>query len=123
MSATSTLKPIEMDLDTWKTSLELELARFVELVINRFDPQRIILFGSLAQDNPKVWSDIDVIVIRETDARFIDRGLEIRSAFHPRVGMDILVYTPEEFEHLCVERIFFRQEILEKGKVLYEQRY
>lgn len=110
-----------MDLDTWKARLESELARFVDLMITRFDPHKIILFGSFAQDNPKVWSDIDVIVIRETDARFIDRGLEIRSAFHPRVGMDILVYTPEEFEHLCFEREFFQQEILKKGKVLYEQ--
>jgi hypothetical protein len=39
----------------------------------------------------------------------------------PRVGIDILVYTPVEFENLCKERAFFREEILGKGKILYEQ--
>ena len=39
----------------------------------------------------------------------------------PRVGVDILVYTPAEFERLSHERAFVRNEIVGKGKVLYEQ--
>jgi hypothetical protein len=36
------------------------------------------------------------------------------------VGIDILVYTPEEFDQMAKERLFFRQEIVEKARVLYE---
>ena len=121
MNTVTELKPIEMDLETWSSRLNSELARFVNLVVERFDPQKIILFGSLAQNAPKTWSDIDLVVIQKTKKRFIDRGLDIRSAFHPKVGMDILVYTPEEFEQLCNERLFFQEEIFEKGRVLYEK--
>jgi hypothetical protein len=40
---------------------------------------------------------------------------------HPRVGVDILVYTPEEFDRLTRERAFIQQEIVEKGRLLYER--
>jgi len=39
----------------------------------------------------------------------------------PRVGIDILVYTPDEFAQMSQERLFVRQEIAAKGRVLYER--
>ena len=39
----------------------------------------------------------------------------------PRVGVDVLVYTPREFEQLSQERAFLREEIVAKGKVIYER--
>ena len=45
----------------------------------------------------------------------------MRRLLRPRIGLDLLVYTPDEFEQLCRERPFFRDEVLGKGKVLYEQ--
>jgi hypothetical protein len=39
----------------------------------------------------------------------------------PQVGVDVLVYTPEEFEQLSKERAFVRQEIVAKGRVIYER--
>jgi predicted nucleotidyltransferase len=118
---TTQLQPIDIDEAEWVSRLEEELARFVELVVREFDPHKIILFGSLAEGKPRLWSDIDIVVVRETDKNFIDRGLEIRHRFHPTIGIDILVYTPEEFDKLCSERLFFQEEILKKGKVLYER--
>lgn len=53
--------------------------------------------------------------------RFLDRIREVLQLLNPRVGADILVYTPDEFEQMTRERPFMRYEILEKGKVLYER--
>lgn len=61
------------------------------------------------------------MIVAETDLRFLDRIKEAIQLLRPRVGADILVYTPDEFEQLCRERQFFRTEMLEKGKVLYER--
>ena len=98
-----------------------ELTRFVDLVVREFAPHKIILFGSMATGNPRLWSDIDIVVVRETDKNFIDRGLEIINQFRTMIGIDLLVYTPDEFRQLCTERLFFQEEILKKGKTLYER--
>lgn len=121
MATETNLKPIEMDEATWTARLGSELTRFIDLLVREFDPVKIILFGSLAEGAPRLWSDIDIVVVRETDKNFIERAMEIQRKFDSNVGVDLLVYTPEEFEHLCAERLFFQQEILRKGKVIYER--
>ncbi len=110
-----------MTEEQWVARLEDELARFVDLVVREFDPVKIILFGSMAEGKPHLWSDIDIVVVRETEKDFIERAMEIRLNFRSITGIDLLVYTPEEFKQMSVERLFFQQEILEKGKVLYER--
>jgi hypothetical protein len=50
----------------------------------------------------------------------LDRTKEMLRLLQPRVGLDVLVYTPDEFEQLCRERTFFQQEIVKKARVLYE---
>lgn len=67
------------------------------------------------------WSDLDLVIVKQTDLPFLDRIKEVISLLDPQVGVDILVYTPEEFERLVHERIFVRREIADKGKVLYER--
>jgi predicted nucleotidyltransferase len=121
METATTLKPIEIDEATWVARLKDELTRFVEMVVSDFNPHKIILFGSMAEGKPHLWSDIDIVVVRETDKNFIDRGLEIRHRFHPKIGLDLLVYTPEEFADMTKERLFFQEEIIKKGKVLYDR--
>lgn len=121
METATVLKPVEMDEATWVARLQDELTRFVDMVVREFSPHQIILFGSMAEGKPRLWSDIDIVVVRETDKNFIDRGLEIRHRFHPKIGLDLLVYTPDEFEEMAKERLFFKEEIIKKGKVLYER--
>jgi predicted nucleotidyltransferase len=67
------------------------------------------------------WSDIDLVVVKETDRRFLDRTKNVLQLLQPRVGVDVLVYTPQEFERLARERNFVRTEIRGKGRVLYER--
>jgi len=104
-----------------KALLEQELSRFVALLIEHFSPEKIILFGSLATGEIEEWSDLDLVVIQHTDLPFLERSKAALRLLRPRVGVDVLVYTPQEFEQLCRERRFFREEILRKGKVIYER--
>jgi len=101
--------------------LSQELDRYVSLLIQHDDPEKIIVFGSLASGEVHSWSDIDLVVIKQTDLPFFQRLQEVRHLLHPRVGTDILVYTPEEFEQLSQRRLFFQEEILDKGVVVYER--
>ncbi|MFL7807214.1 MAG: nucleotidyltransferase domain-containing protein [Anaerolineae bacterium] len=114
-------QPLVADAASWRDKLQEELDRYLDLLIEHVAPEKVILFGSLAQDEVRAWSDIDLIVVTVTAARFLDRSKEILQLLQPRVGLDVLVYTPEELHRLCRERPFFREEILEKGKVLYER--
>ncbi|RKY60695.1 MAG: nucleotidyltransferase domain-containing protein [Candidatus Latescibacterota bacterium] len=104
-----------------KRTLERELQRILKILMEEESPQKVILFGSLAEGKVEEWSDIDLVVIQETEAPFLERIKRLLLRIRPRVGIDLLVYTPEEFEGLCKTRPFFLEEVLKKGKVLYER--
>lgn len=85
-----------------------------------YEPEKVILFGSMARGDADEYSDIDLIVVKKTSKRFIPRMLEA-GAFVPRdLSVDILVYTPEEFQAMIDEGNPFIERALEEGKVLYE---
>ncbi len=110
---------------TWQereAALSRELDRLVEHLCNQNPPpEKVILFGSFARGTRKEWADLDVVVVQKTDLPFIQRTRKVLEEFEPEVALDILVYTPEEFAELTNSRPFFREEILAKGKVLYER--
>ncbi len=100
--------------------LHRELNRVVDLIKKRYHPKEIILFGSLARGRSRSGSDIDLVVIKSTRKSFVDRLREVALLHHARVGVDILVYTPKEWERLQHEkRWFILDEVLKKGRILY----
>ncbi|MEK7846849.1 MAG: nucleotidyltransferase domain-containing protein [Nitrospinota bacterium] len=101
--------------------LQAELSRWIEILKREYDPESIILFGSFAQEKVKRWSDIDLVIIKRTEKSFLDRIKEVLLILHPKVGLDVLVYTPEEFKNLCSNRAFFKSEIGAKGVKIYER--
>jgi predicted nucleotidyltransferase len=101
--------------------LRKELARYVHLLTEHSDPERVIVFGSLATGQVHDWSDIDLVIVEQTILPFFQRLHRVRRLLQPQVGTDILVYTPDEFEQLSRERFFFRDEILSKGTIIYER--
>jgi predicted nucleotidyltransferase len=104
-----------------RASLERELDRWLPLLIAHEDPDKIILFGSYCTGQVSEWSDLDLVIIKETNAPFLDRIRQTLALLKPQVGVDVLVYTPDEFEQLSRERTFVRQEIVGEGKVIYER--
>jgi predicted nucleotidyltransferase len=80
--------------------------------------QRVILFGSLARDEAGAFSDLDLLIVWQTPLGFLERTVEAYRLLRPRLAADLLVYTPEELQHMRETPLIRR--VLEEGKVLYE---
>ncbi len=102
--------------------LKDELKRIVKIIKDEYSPEKIILFGSMAKGEIHEWSDIDLLIIKKTAARPIDRCVEIARLTKPKVGIDLFVYTPEEFDSIMKEGFSFLSDIIKEGIVLYEKR-
>lgn len=101
--------------------LEREVARWLPLLIAHEHPDKIILFGSYASGDIQEWSDVDMVIIKEDEALFLERIRRVLVLLQPHVGLDVLVYTPDEYEQLRLSRAFVQQEIIAKGIVIYER--
>lgn len=101
--------------------LKRELGRWMPLLLAHEQPERIILFGSYPAGQVSEWSDLDMVIVRDTDAPFLERVRRVLALLEPRVGLDVLVYTPQEFAELSRERPFLRDEVVAKGQVIYER--
>jgi len=80
---------------------------------------KIILFGSLNENNVGKCSDIDIAIIKNTKKTFSKRLEEVYQKIQPRVAVDFFVYTPDELNDLKKSSYFLRK-ILARGKILYE---
>lgn len=99
------------------------LPRAVERLVSELNPEKIILFGSYAYGTPTPDSDVDLLIVMKTRARYIDRYIAVSNILYPReFPVDILVKTPAEIRKEQKKKAnFFLREILTKGKVLYER--
>lgn len=66
-----------LHLNEREKALKSELDRIVGVIKKEYKPDKIILFGSLAQGNVHEWSDIDLLIVKETEKRPVDRAIEI----------------------------------------------
>lgn len=58
------------------------------------------IFGSFAQGRATAWSDLDLILVTRTDLPFIERPRQFADLFDLGLPLDLLVYSPEEFQEL-----------------------
>lgn len=85
-----------------------------------YQPHKVILFGSTARGEADAQSDLDLIVVKDTQESFIER-LETMAKFcPPGVHADILVYTPAEIRAMVEEGNPFIIQALQEGKLIYE---
>jgi predicted nucleotidyltransferase len=103
-------------------ALESELAKIVDSIEKNYHPEKIVLFGSLAEGRLTKGCDIDLLVIKDTDKDPWSRSEEVDRFIQHTVPVDVLVYTPREIEERLGINDSFLKEILETGKVLYERR-
>lgn len=97
-----------------------QINNIVLKIVENTQPQKVILFGSYAYGKPDENSDIDLLVIKDTDVPVNRRGREIRK--HLRglcIPMDIIVYTQNEIDDWKDTKAAFITQVVEKGKVLY----
>lgn len=97
------------------------IRRFARRIAERFQPNKIILFGSYAYGKPHNESDVDLLVIMRT-RNAIDQAIRIKTAFERLFSLDLIVRTPWQIERGLKDDNWFLREIIEKGKVLYEAR-
>ena len=107
--------------------IEEVLQKIVETLKREYDPEKIILFGSYARGNPSRHSDLDLLVVKDTEQARADRVAEVSRLLRwvrqapVRLPMDILAKTPAEVEQRLVLGDDFMAEIIEEGRVLYER--
>ena len=96
------------------------IRRYARAVAERFQPEKIILFGSYAYGTPHADNDVAILVIMPAYNQRSKAG-RIRSAVPAPFPMDLIVRTPENLRWRLVEGDTFHTEIVSKGKVLYEK--
>jgi tetratricopeptide (TPR) repeat protein len=104
-----------------------EVAILRELLISAYDPEKIVLFGSCAKGDIGRGSDIDMLIVKEgvEGKDLIQRRMEVIEAIgavNPEVRLEPIVLTRKELEEKLKSSSFYRQEIMEKGWVIYEKR-
>jgi len=77
------------------------------------------LFGSCATDKITENSDIDMLIIKDTPKRRIDRIKEVLFSVDNDLPFEPLVYTPQEIEKRVKLGDFFLRNILKEGILIY----
>ncbi len=95
-----------------------------QLIAERFDPEQIILFGSYARGETGKHSDLDLLVVLQTDPRRKQRGNPIRRAIaeHFVLPVDVVISSPEVVVEQGDNPYSLIHRALEEGVVLYERR-
>ena len=100
-------------------ALEHALARIRKRLAEIPEVRKAILFGSSAQGRRDLFTDLDLLVVMHSDLDFIQRSAELRRRLEAGVDMDLLVYTPDEYERMAQHG--FLAHALVGGKVIYEK--
>ena len=95
--------------------------KIVDRIVSKFTPEKVIIFGSAAKGTAKAGSDVDILVIMDTELSYYRRSGPIRAAMRGiPVAADIIVLTPKEYEELKNDELSFASEISRTGVVAYK---
>ena len=101
--------------------LKQALEQILHTLITQYKPEKVILFGSMASGNVGEWSDIDLLIVKETNLPFLQRLKQVALLCQVPVSVDYLVYTPDELRQMLTNGNPFITEVMAKGKLLYER--
>lgn len=101
-----------------KENFDNEIQRLIEGIKN-YNPEKIILYGSWARGDYHEGSDVDLVIIKETNERFMDRIGKILDLNNSNLAIEPLVYTPSEFDKMKKEGNPFIEQVAKEGKVIY----
>jgi predicted nucleotidyltransferase len=115
--------PAKSELPHWYRGADVPLAvirQYARAVAERFRPEKIILFGSHAFGQPHSDSDVDILVVMPAQNE-IAQAVRIDRAVDPVFPLDLIVCSPKNLAWRLREGDSFVQEIMTRGKVLYEK--
>jgi predicted nucleotidyltransferase len=102
------------------TDFQKEIESIAAQIIEKYSPEKIILFGSAARGDFSVDSDADFLIIKkETPLYGADRIMELSRVIDRNIALDLFVYRPSEFEERLKMGDPFLKAVLKEGKVLY----
>ena len=104
-----------------KESQQREIERVKDQIVKNYKPEKIILFGSFAYGKPKSNSDVDLLVIKKTNKKKVERIKELLMKVESSLPLEPLVYNPAEYRERLDLGDFFFKTIFAKGKILYEK--
>ena len=97
-----------------------DIREIAQQIVERFRPQKVILFGSYAQGKPTKDSDVDLLVIMKTNEKPVHTAARISASIDHPFPLDVLVMGPEEFEETKAVVGGLAYPAYHWGKVLYE---
>jgi len=100
----------------WNTIQE-----FSSQIASKYEPEKIILFGSYAYGSATDDSDVDILVILQFQGKSFRKSLEILNCIDPHFPIDLLARDPDDTARRYSEGDPLIREALDKGKVLYER--
>lgn len=104
-------------------SIRAVLDRTVQRLADEYAPERIVLFGSHAAGTADLDSDIDLLIVKDTSERFLDRWTTVQqllTGLHSSIPLETIVLTPSEFQQRVEAGDAFLHTILDQGETLYE---
>lgn len=99
-------------LDSAIEDIAVQLAEIPEV-------RRAVLFGSAAAGRRDLFTDLDVLVVIDSEDDFVTRTARLRQRLHAGVDLDLVAYTPDELERMA--DYGFVRHALQHGKVIYER--
>jgi predicted nucleotidyltransferase len=90
-------------------------------IVEEFQPEQIILFGSYAHGRPGPESDVDLLVVMDTPHTEMEQAVRICQAIDYHFGLDLIVRTPATMARRLALGDSFLHEATQDGKVLYER--
>ena len=104
------------------TPINVALPDAIECIVKELDPEKIVLFGSYANGTPTPDSDVDLLIIMETNAISKERSWAVSRLLIPRqFPVDIIVKTPAEIEFSLERGDTFIRNVPENGQLIYER--
>lgn len=105
-----------------KKQVEKEIQSIVQQLIEKYKPQKIVLFGSAAKGKFGPDSDLDFLIVKEgiDDIAGPDRYRQVSRLLSYNMAMDLLVYSPYEIKKRLYLEDPFIKNILKEGRVLYD---
>lgn len=97
-----------------------EIQFITRQLIEKYKPEKIILFGSAAKGRFRVGSDLDFVIIKKTAKNKAERMRKVASLVRKKTPADFLVYTPQEVKRRLAIGDYFIEDVLKEGKTLYE---
>lgn len=102
------------------SNLQSEIDSITAQLVEKYRPEKIILFGSAANRDSTLDSDLDFLIIKsDTPHKGRDRMIEVSRLIDRNSPADFLVYRPEEFEERLAMGDPFLEMVVAEGRVLY----